>query len=469
VVKNLDDEIIRYKYYILILLRILWFGVSKNPLTTFRLLRRFSWLPVTLVKFSNLYFNLCDNRHGDYLKAMAITLNEFAAGLLDYFGNTLYHPEKVILVEEIVSTEIFLAMGLRPFALELPSLVLPLLDPVSLSKYIDKSENYGIPSDICSLLKSSMGMVLEKEMIDGQAVITTNSPCDNHLTSYTLMEAEIRRPFYRLDVPFHFTTKRASDYFVTELEEMITWLESHTTGRMDWNKLKEICETRNQWVELQMEYFETIRVKPAPMAGEAVFLPYWLASILHPGSRKNIEMFKTLLGLSKQNMANHIAAVPNEKFRVLIWNMPIFHFLDVFGWAENTWGVAAIAESLSHNQIPLIDTTSKESMLRGIGNLILFAPMARHSRGPAENYLNDLFFAHHAYKADMIWVGANVGCKKTMALSGMVREKCREKGIPILYLNMEVVDPRSVNHDMIKEQIGHFMENTMKAQRTIAP
>ncbi len=374
--KKVIDNLIFWKYLLIIFFKIIRFVFTKNPFTTIKVFRRFSWLSKAMLNFANLYFNLCRYRKGSHLKATAITIDELTDCLLEYIGNALYHPEKVILIEEIMAPEIFLAMGFTPFAVEVPSLLLPVIDPHGLSDYIDKAENYGIPSDICSLLKGSIGMMFEDEIANGQALVTSNSPCDNHISTYILMETKTDIPFYRLDIPYNFTTERAADYFVEELKEMVKWLESNTTCRMDWEKLRDICEVRNQWIKLQLEFWDTLRIKPAPVAGEAVWLPYWLASLIQPSSKRNIKMFENLLNISRQNLEQNVAAVPNEKFRVLMWNMPIFHFFDVFGWAEKTWGVSLVAEGLSFNRIPLIDTKTNESMLRGIANLTLYAPMA---------------------------------------------------------------------------------------------
>jgi len=190
-----------------------------------------------------------------------------------------------------------------------------------------------------------------------------------------------------------------------------------------------------------------------------------VAAMIRPHSKKNIAMFESLMAVTQKNISENTGAVPNEKHRVLLWNMPIFHFMDLAGWAEQNWGVSIIAEGLAYNRIPLIDTTSPDSMLEGLANFYLNPPMGRHSRGTVDNYLDDMFHAYQIYNANMIWVGANVGCKKTMALFGIVREHCREKNIPILFINMDVLDPRPVDHDMIKEQINHFMENIMNAGR----
>lgn len=462
---GITDLWIAYSHFFRIIFHVIRLVVSKNPFTTIRLFKQYPWLLVALPALSRLFFKHCRGRKGNGLKAIAITMESLITSLIDYFENTLFNPDMVVLVQDVLPHEIFHAMGLWPFQPELPSLLLPLLTPLADARYIDRGENYGLPADICSLHKSTIGMILEKEMVSGRAAISSNTPCDLHVTTYNFIQTEMDIPVFKLDVPYHFKTQRASEYFVNELKEMIKWLESITSGRMDWERLRQICETRNHWAELQFELWETLRVKPAPIAGEAVWFPNWVAGMIRPHSPKNIPMFENLMAVSQKNIRRNTGAVPNEKHRALLWNMPVFHFMDLAGWAETHWGVSIIAEGLAYNRIPLIDTTSSDSMLEGLARFYLNPPMGRHSRGTIDNYMDDMFYAYQIYNADMIWVGANVGCKKTMALFGIVRERCREKNIPILFINMDVVDPRPVDQDMIKEQINHFMENIMNARQ----
>jgi hypothetical protein len=464
---RVTDLWIAYSRFFRIIFHVIRLVASKNPRTTFRLLKQYPWLLVALPSLSNLYFKHCQGRQGSALESITITMEELITSLIDYFESTLFNPDRVVLVQDVLPHEIFHAMGLYPFQPELPSLLLPLLSPLADARYIDRGENYGLPADICSLHKSTIGMVLEKEMVNGRAAISSNTPCDLHVTTYTFIEKQMDIPVYKLDVPYHFKTKRASEYFVHELKEMIKWLESNTPGRMDWDRLRQICLTRNEWAELQFELWETLRVKPAPIAGESVWFPGWVAGMIRPHSRKNIAMFKKLLDVSMKNISRNTGAVPGEKHRVLLWNMPVFHFMDLAGWAETNWNVAIIAEGLAYNRIPLIDTASPDTMLEGLARFYLNPPMGRHSRGTIDNYIDDMFYACQQYKADMVWVGANIGCKKTMALFGIVRELCREKNMPVLFINMDVVDPRPVDHDMIKEQINHFMENIMVAGQPV--
>jgi hypothetical protein len=58
-----------------------------------------------------------------------------------------------------------------------------------------------------------------------------------------------------------------------------------------------------------------------------------------------------------------------------------------------------------------------------------------------------------------------VGCKSGQAMNGMLREKCREKKIPLLLLDYDLLDPRIVSQESMMSQVEFFMENVMKARR----
>jgi len=286
------------------------------------------------------------------------------------------------------------------------------------------------------------------------------------MASYTLIEQQLQLPTFRLDIPHHFYSEKAVDYFTGELRRLIGWLEKHTCGKMDWDRLARICQTRNQMVDYELELWDLIRQRPAPMASEPVYLSHlWGANVM-PGSEKTVKLFKQLVKLAEQNLAEGVSAIDEEKFRVLLWNPPLLHAVDLFNWAETAYGASLIIDSMSFNRRePYIDTSSEESMLRGLGQNIMEGPMARHTRGPADNYLEDIFHLVRQFDIDMLWVAGHVGCKNTAALNGMLREKCREQGLPMLIINYDLSDPRIVSKDGILEQVDHFMENIMKTKR----
>jgi hypothetical protein len=121
-----------------------------------------------------------------------------------------------------------------------------------------------------------------------------------------------------------------------------------------------------------------------------------------------------------------------------------------------------VMDMLSFNRHPLIDTSSQESMLRDLARIYMQGPMSRHTLGPVEYFFEDLFFAYEQFSADCTWMAAHALCKNTQALLGMMRERCREKGMPLLVLESDLLDDRVVSPDRIKEQVVRFMETVMQ-------
>jgi hypothetical protein len=122
-------------------------------------------------------------------------------------------------------------------------------------------------------------------------------------------------------------------------------------------------------------------------------------------------------------------------------------------------------DSMTYNHHSPIDTSTPETMLRGLSQIIMQGPMVRHTRGPAENYLDDIFRCYKQFDLDMVWVANHVSCKSAGAMNGILREKCRDMKIPLLVLDYDLLDSRIVSHDNMMSQVDHFMENVMKARR----
>ncbi len=437
----------------------------KNPVSLLFDLKKYPWLK-TLLKANNLHRKLAYKRKGAYLKATGETVSYVIKCVVYFIGSSLSAKERLIIHEDMVPPEIFHAMGLVPFMAEFPGIAMPLVEPHSVEEYIDESENYGIPPDICSLPKSTLGMSIMKHFPPGKVIVSSNLPCDGGMSSYSVIEKLYDVPTFRLDIPHNFYSEKASVYFVKELRRMIKWLEENTPGKMDWDRLKEICEERNRMIEYELDLWEMIRARPAPMAGEPVYLSHLLASNVLPGSPISTGVFRKISAICRKNFIAGKGVIQDEKFRCLLWNPPLLHTGELFNWAEQAYGVTLIMDSMSFNRRkPYIDTSSEESMLKGIGLNIMEGPMARHTRGPAVNYTDDIFRIIKQFDIDMLWVAGHVGCKNTAALNGMLREMCRERGVPMLIINYDLSDPRVVSKQGILAQIDHFMEIIMKVKR----
>lgn len=436
-------------------------AVSRGPFEMRRRLNRFAWLKAA-ANPNDLPLRFTKNRHGLFREAVAYLTSSAAENFIGTVDEHFRFPDRSVLHEDLVPSELFLGMGLIPWMAELLGIMVPLISAQLGQSYIDVAENYGIPADTCSLPKVTLGLALSDELPRPKVIVASNMPCDGGMSSYSIMEKIYGVPTFRLDIPYNFYNTRAEDYFVHELKRLIAWLEANTPGRMDWDRMKDVCEERNRTVELEAELWDLIARKPAPMVAEPVYFSHLLFVCAFPGRPRSTEVFRKIVEITKAIAASGKGALDNEQYRTVLWNPPTLSFADLWVWAEEKFGVANIMDMLTYNRQPYIDTQNPETMLKGLARIIMQGPMARHTRGPADNFFSDLFHIYERFNLDMIWMAGHIGCKNTMALNGIFREKCRERGIPLLIINYDLCDPRIVPPSDVKDQIERFMETVAK-------
>ena len=462
---GLSDYLEFNKYRAINLMHIGRMAAKHGPFDLLRDMKRYPWI-WDLLQVNSLLRRLVKGRSGNYRTAVAMVLGGVVDGVIELVEGIFYRSDRLILHEDLLPPEIFRAMGLQPWVPELLGILLPLIVPDSMQKYLDAAENEGIPPDICSLPRATIGMAMKNVFPPALAVVSSNMPCDGGMSAYTVIAQQMNKPAYWVDVPFDFKSERALDYFANELKAMIAWLEKNTPGRMDWDRLKEICEKRNTMAELELDIWDMIRHRPAPMAAEAIWMSHLWFFNVNPGYDASIKLLADLKSLTEKNLAAGVSAVPREKYRALLWNPPTLHYVDLMVWAEKTYGVSLILDSMSFNRQPFIDTSSPDSILKSLGSIIMQGPMARHTRGPAEaNYFPDIFHMIKHFDLDMVWVAGHIGCKNTQAMSGILREKCRDAGVPLLVIDYDLMDSRITPKEGIQAQVSNFMENIMKARR----
>ena len=424
--------------------------------------RRKRWAWLGAMKGPNdLTARFIKGRTGPYREAAAFLMTEMTAGFLESLEEIHAHPKLLVLHEDMVPSEILRGMGLVPWTAELLGIMTSVVSIPLGEQMIDIAESHGIPPDTCSLPKVTMGLVLADQMPRPRVMVASNMPCDGGMSSYSLMEKELGVPSFRLDVPFNFHSDRAVDYFVVQLKEMIAWLERHTPGRMDWDRMRLVCERRNEAARLEMELWDLLMQVPAPLAAEPVYFSHLMFMVGNPGSDRSIRVMARMLEYARTNVREGRGALPRERHRAILWNPPTLSFPDLWVWAEEKYQVAMIMDMLTFNRHPYIDTSTPDTILRSLCHIIMEGPMAQHTRGPAENFFSDLFSVYERFSADMIWMAGHVGCKNTMALSGMFREKCRERNIPLLILSYDLHDTRVVSPAEMRAQVDSFMEAVM--------
>ena len=285
--------------------------LKHGPINMIGELRRHPWMKNIFNAHELLEMTTC-TRTGLYREANVFALVDLVSGVLDLVDGLYMAPDRVILHEDLIPPEILEAMGLAPWMVEILGILAPMINRNFSEEYIDIAENAGIPPDVCSLPKATIGMTLRQEIPKPVAMVTSNMPCDGGMSSYTIIERELKVPTFNLDTPYNFYNDRAVHYFVGELKRMIAWLEAQTPGRMDWDRLRQICEERNRAVSYELELWDILRNKPAPLAAEPIYLGHMLHMIARPGTTKATHYFKKMVEMATRIHENGQGALPER-------------------------------------------------------------------------------------------------------------------------------------------------------------
>jgi len=105
-------------------------------------------------------------------------------------------------------------------------------------------------------------------------------------------------------------------------------------------------------------------------------------------------------------------------------------------------------------------------MLEGLAAKNLRAlPMSRQFKGPIDNFVDDYIRLCDDYKADFGIFAGHVACKHGLGGIGLFREASREAGIPLLYFEFDMFDPRVTPAETIQAEISHFVDDVVRPRK----
>ena len=355
-----------------------------------------------------------------------------------------------------LTPEILLAMDIFPYCTEMLVLLLPSIQPDGLKEFIDIGERTGIPPETCMIDKSMLGLMTRDELPRPDFVLGTSLPCDSIVVAYQVYKKLLPAPFFFLDGPY-FGDERDIDYYANQMKAAIKFVEEQTGKKMDYDRLKEIVEEDNRAFEYILESNELRKAVPCPQSGRLLFLTNFLRKFL-AGNPKATAIFKKVRDDAKAKAEKGLGAVPEEANRVIWFHIPTFFDLSILEWMENEFKAVIAMDMVSYLPLEPIDTSTPESIIRGLAIKSLNTPMLRQFRGPLEFYTDDLVRVCEDYKADSVIFAGHLGCKHAWGFSGLVRETCKEMGIPLLMFDLDCFDPSVTPSSIIKEKIAEFFK-----------
>jgi benzoyl-CoA reductase subunit B len=213
---------------------------------------------------------------------------------------------------------------------------------------MDAAESVGFARDLCSYMRIYWGgMHLDKYLYGGKFpkpdFIFQTQICCSHSKWYQHVAKEEKVPQFYVDVgvgPYKDMNADRLDYVTNQLHDGIEFLEKVTGRKFDDEKFLKAVKNEMRSTSRWADICALNKVKPAPLDEKTMYSLYVLAT-LSKSSQWCADFYDELYDEVKDRVARGIAAVPNEKCRMMSDTQPPWSFLKIFRYLE-TYGAVSI-------------------------------------------------------------------------------------------------------------------------------
>ena len=325
----------------------------------------------------------------------------------------------------------------------------------------ETSEVMGYSSDLCSYARSDIACAtVNGGPIGGlprpDMLVCCNNICGTVLKWYEVQARYFNVPLFIFDTPFCHTgfSEEVRRYVRRQLDEYVLFLEEACGRKMDHGRLSNVGKLSLEAQRLWQAVLDTTVNRPAPMSAFDAF--YHLALIVTlRGTREAVDYYRRLLERMKDRVAKGIGAIPDEKYRLLWDNIPVWH--------RTRWLSEKFA---SHNACLVADTYTSAwcGSMKYIDENNFFDSMAE---AYTRIYLNigvdemarTVIAMVDKYDVDGIVMHSNRSCKPySLGQYDIAKVVEKERGIPSLIIEADMVDDRSFSESQVATRIDAFME-----------
>ena len=345
------------------------------------------------------------------------------------------------------------------------------------AEFIRISEDYGMSPDVCSYVKADVGMMIKEEeehlgLMPKPDLSVSSNMCGTFIKWAEIWERRYKMPSFVLDLP----GQRAANWVVRpgdaqhsadsrwvedQFKDLIGKCEKITGKRFDIDRLAEIQGRVNQMVIHWNNVMELNRACPAPYNAMLDGLTYIGIMNVYRGTVEGVEFMRRLEEDVRAKVARGEGRVPEERFRLLFSGTPCYvsmrRLVELF---ESWGGVFAYSDYLTFaaggmDAAQLLYDTSRP--LESLAEVTALA---------AQRGLSNQFFAHERlekqindYGVDGVVFHGIKSCRFVSAGMADTRDYIAKRlGIPTLYIESDLIDPRYWSDAQIKNRVDAFFE-----------
>jgi benzoyl-CoA reductase/2-hydroxyglutaryl-CoA dehydratase subunit BcrC/BadD/HgdB len=380
--------------------------------------------------------------------------------VISYLEETLKVVEEgdkpLVWIGSAIMPEIFMAMDLQQHSVTVLLALLAAVQPEAVKEYCRVGESAGLAPEMCAADKGVLGMLLSGgAMPIPDLFVPTTLPCDNLIIGYQIFQNFLNVPSFVLDAP-HGDEEEDYAFYTNQLKLMISWLEERTGRKMDYDKLRELLEEANRAIEYWTEICDLRRTIPCPQSSR-LLNQVRFAHQIALGKPDATAIFKHVRDDALERVKAGKGVVEDEKVRLTWFMVPLIADMGVYDWIEQELHASIPMDMFSYNCLDPIDTSTPDTMLRGLAKQCMNAPMARQLRASTDLYTDDLVRVCEDYKIDAVIFCGHEGCKMAWGSVGLIRDICREIDRPLLVFDVDAILASSSQLAEVRNRIKEFV------------
>lgn len=349
-------------------------------------------------------------------------------------------------------------------------------------RYLATAEDAGYSPDICGYVKADVGLQMKggahpMGRIPKPAIAVQTNACNTYLKWSEIWERMYGIPVLTVDVPGTRSaravgvTNAADDardqrYVLHQVRELIEACERLTGRAFDMDRFVETLHFTNEMMAAWRRALALNRSRPACFNAVVEGTAYLGVLNALRGTREGAAFFRDLVEELEFKVANGIAALPDERYRLFFVGVPCypifrrFHemFADrggVFVGSSYLWFAGGGADlGLAYDLSRPLESFA-EVTLRSV----------RHAMDSMMFQDGALAAAVDELAADGIVYHAVKSCRTTSTgLAGSRRTLMRERDLMCLLIDSDMMDRRVVSEAQMKNRIDAFFEG-LEARR----
>ena len=385
-------------------------------------------------------------------------------------GNSSELNKKVVLFDEMTMGQI---MAGFPDLLGIPYQLMPVflvseIDQLTCVPYIDAVESFGLPADTCPVPSSECGaLVVDALPHMGSCFISSSMPCDGSTMASEYMSRRFPdMPVYHLTFPVRYEDEETTRYAVDDIKGCIKFVEDVTGAKWSWDAYFKQMKRFNEETAYELQKWEVNKTDYPQIIGPSYELfRKWNYEMDGGADPRVMKTFKKVNDIMMRAYEKREEAWRGKmRYRGIVWSCPAHYYANFSNWLANCWGIDILVEMESLNFTKVLETEDKEEALMDLARLYERMVMRRHTNGGYQNVVDEMWRQVEDWRAEIIIMYQNVACKNMATLQGILDDTCRDRNAHMIWIEHDLMDPRTVSRKTMRDKVNEYMRTVMQAE-----